>query len=61
MRQNFLWLIILSSFLLTNCLPGEQTNDGGQTITVYSFSIMKESLEKEIYPAFAAKWKVDTK
>jgi hypothetical protein len=56
-----LWLIVLSSFLLTNCLPGEQTNDGGQTITVYSFSIMKESLEKEIYPAFAAKWKVDTK
>jgi sulfate/thiosulfate transport system substrate-binding protein len=26
-------------------------------ITVYGFSIMKEALEKAIYPAFAAKWK----
>ncbi len=28
-------------------------------MTVYGFSIMKEPLEKEIYPAFAAKWKRD--
>lgn len=26
-------------------------------ITLYGFSIMKESLEKSIYPAFTAKWK----
>ncbi len=26
-------------------------------ITLYGFSIMKESLEKAIYPAFSAKWK----
>jgi len=40
------------------CLPGTSTdNAGSQTITVYGFSIMKEVLEKEIYPAFAAKWK----
>ncbi len=57
MKRKFLWLIILSAFLLNGCLPGGQTNQGGRTITVYGFSIMKESLEKEIYPAFAAKWK----
>ncbi len=59
MKQKLLWLTILCSLLLTACLPGGQTNKGGQTITVYGFSIMKEALEKEIYPAFAAKWKAE--
>ena len=59
MKQKILWLIILSSLLLTSCLPSGQTNKGGQTITVYGFSIMKESLERDIYPAFAAKWKAE--
>lgn len=44
--------------LFTSCLPGPPAGSGdGQTITVYGFSIMKEALEKDIYPAFAAKWK----
>ena len=30
---------------------------GGINITLYGFSIMKESLEKAIYPSFVAKWK----
>ncbi|HKX84607.1 MAG TPA: sulfate ABC transporter substrate-binding protein, partial [Pyrinomonadaceae bacterium] len=30
---------------------------GGQTITVYGFSILKEALEKDIMPAFKARWK----
>ena len=30
---------------------------GGINITLYGFSIMKEPLEKAIYPAFAAKAK----
>ena len=30
---------------------------GGINITLYGFSIMKESLEKAIYPRFVAKWK----
>ena len=32
---------------------------GGASITVYGFSVMKEPLEKTIYPAFAAKWKAE--
>jgi ABC-type sulfate transport system substrate-binding protein len=60
MRQKFLWLAVLCSFLFTSCLPGgNQASKGGHTITVYGFSIMKESLEKDIYPAFAAKWKAE--
>ncbi len=59
MKQKLFWLAILCSLLLTSCLPGGQKNTGGQTITVYGFSIMKEALEKEIYPAFAAKWKAE--
>src|SRR2546423_5888196 len=42
------------------CLPKPMSESGGGTnITLYGFSIMKESLEKEIYPAFTAKWKKD--
>lgn len=41
-----------------SCLPKSPTNTGSsRTITVYGFSVMKESLEKAIFPAFAAKWK----
>jgi sulfate transport system substrate-binding protein len=48
----------LINVVFTACLPGPPSTDGnGQTITVYGFSIMKEALEKDIYPAFAAKWK----
>ena len=50
------FLIIVS--LSSSCLPSPpEGSKGGQTITVYGFSIMKEALEKEIYPAFSAKWK----
>jgi sulfate/thiosulfate-binding protein len=59
MKQKILWLSILCSFLLMSCVPSGQTDKGGHTITVYGFSIMKEALEKEIYPAFAAKWKAE--
>lgn len=48
------------SLLLTNgCLPSPTDTRGGRVITLYGFSIMKEALEKEIYPAFAAKWKAE--
>ncbi len=51
-------LMISVAFIAAGCLPSTPTDSaGGQTITVYGFSIMKEVMEKEIYPAFAAKWK----
>lgn len=56
MKQAFAILLFVA-FWLTACLPGPTTKTGNRTITVYAFSIMKESLEKDIYPAFAAKWK----
>ncbi len=43
--------------LLASCLPQQPAERGGLNITLYGFSIMKEVLEKAIYPAFAAKWK----
>ena len=44
-------------FFLCACLPSPpNSGTGGQTITVYGFSIMREALEKEIYAAFTAKW-----
>lgn len=40
-----------------SCLPKPPSESGDVNITVYAFSIMKESLEKGIFPGFAAKWK----
>jgi sulfate transport system substrate-binding protein len=38
-------------------LPTPPGESGDITITLYGFSIMKESLEKAIFPGFSAKWK----
>ena len=40
------------ALLAASCLPQPVAEGGDITITVYGFSIMKESLEKAIYPAF---------
>jgi sulfate/thiosulfate transport system substrate-binding protein len=52
-------LVVLAHLLASSsCLPkAPQTSSDGRTITVYGFSVMKEALEKAIFPAFAAKWK----
>ena len=49
----------LLGFILfaSSCLPKPTTETAGLNITLYGFSIMKESLEKAIYPSFVAKWK----
>lgn len=53
----FITLIIFLSILMTACLPSASNGGGKRTITVYAFSVMKESLEKEIFPAFKEKWR----
>lgn len=51
-------LVLFAIILNAACLPSPPSEStGGVTITVYGFSIMKEVMEKEIYPAFSAKWK----
>ncbi len=49
------WLAL--ALLATSCLPKPTAESGDITITLYGFSIMKESLEKAVFPGFAAKWK----
>ncbi len=49
--------ILMGLTLLAGCLPKPPSEMGDINITLYAFSIMKESLEKGIYPGFAAKWK----
>ena len=48
---------LILSVLIIGCLPKPPSESGGINITLYGFSILKESLEKAIYPGFAAKWK----
>ncbi len=59
LRKTLVSIAVVCSILLTGaCLPSAPTDSAGsQTVTVYGFSIMKEVLEKEIYPAFSQKWK----
>ena len=48
---------MLLALVLSSCLPKPPTESGDLSITLYGFSIMKESLEKAVFPGFAAKWK----
>lgn len=49
--------VLVLTLLCLACLPKPPGETGGVNITVYGFSIMKEPLEKAIYPGFVAKWK----
>ena len=42
-----------------SCLPRapEGAKGGEHTVTLYGFSVMKESMEKSVIPPFTAKWK----
>ena len=55
----FAILLALVAALTVSCLPKPISESGGINLTVYGFSIMKESLEKSVYPGFAAKWKAE--
>lgn len=58
--SRFLFFTAIFALVFTNgCLPGTNDTKGGRVITLYGFSILKEALEKDIYPAFAAKWKAE--
>ena len=51
--------LLTLALLFSSCLPTPPSESGGVNLTVYGFSIMKESLEKSVYPGFAAKWKAE--
>lgn len=48
---------LITALLAISCLPQPISDSGDITITLYSFSIMKEPLEKAIFPSFSAKWR----
>lgn len=58
-RVKMLFALLLLNLLGSSCLPKPPAESGDVNLTVYGFSIMKESLEKSIYPGFAAKWKAE--
>src|SRR5467141_3170210 len=54
-RSLILVLTVLGVLAVNACLPKPSSEGGAVNISLYGFSIMKESLEKDIYPAFIAK------
>jgi sulfate/thiosulfate-binding protein len=51
--------LLLLILFIGSCLPKPPAGTGGINITLYGFSIMKESMENAIFPGFAAKWKLE--
>ena len=47
----------VSALMAAACLPKPPADSGDLTITLYGFSVMKEPLEKAIFPGFTARWK----
>src|ERR1700730_5767916 len=57
-RTAILAFTVVLLLAIDACLPKSGSDkSGGNNITLYGFSILKESLEKSIYPAFTAKAK----
>jgi len=56
-RPATIMLVLVALVAVSSCLPKPLSETGGVNITLYGFSIMKEPLEKAIYPAFIAKAK----
>src|SRR5437667_7900025 len=58
LRTAALTIVLTGLIAGSSCLPKPPSESGGTiNITLYGFSIMKESLEAAIYPAFIAKVK----
>src|SRR5437762_7980 len=55
-KAGLFTILALALTIASGCLPKPTSESGGINITSYGFSIMKESLEKAIYPAFANQW-----
>ena len=57
-KEAMLVFVLLAMLVSGGCFPTlPDSKTGVVEITLYAFSVMKESLEKAIYPAFAAKRK----
>jgi sulfate/thiosulfate transport system substrate-binding protein len=48
---------LILALLALSCLPQPPGEGGDITITLYGFSIMKESLESAVFPGFTNQWK----
>ena len=48
---------LVLALLAASCLPQPPAEGGDITVTLYGFSIMKESLEKAVFPGFIKQWK----
>src|SRR6266571_9535191 len=58
LRTAALTIVLTGLIAGSSCLPKPPSESGGGTnVTLYGFSIMKESLEKAVYPAFVSKVK----
>lgn len=56
---GFYAILIILVLVASSCLPTPPADTGGVNITIYAFSVMKESLDKAVFPGFVAKWKLE--
>jgi sulfate/thiosulfate-binding protein len=58
-RRKFVLFLSMVGTLFASCLPRSPggAGSGEITITLYGFSVMKEPLEKDIFPSFSSRWK----
>src|SRR5688572_3226743 len=58
LRGGLAGFVLFLLVFAASCLPKSPGDTASsRSITVYGFSVMKESLEKAIFPGFVAKWK----
>ena len=59
-RRAALVAVLLTMLTAGSCLPqapGGSQRGGQRSVTLYAFSVMKESMEKAVIPGFVEKWK----
>ena len=60
LRAALFAALVALPLLSNSCLPQSPVGErrgGAQAVTLYAFSVMKEAMEKAIFPGFVAKWK----
>jgi sulfate/thiosulfate transport system substrate-binding protein len=57
LRRHSRLALPLAALLVAACMPDSSAGKGDRHLTVYGFSVLKEVMEKAIFPGFKEQWK----